>query len=214
MAAPILSLTTKELSKKTWPDFEKLFSQGNGWDFCWCMHFQRASGLPRSKWLKSRAQRGKRNRKQKLELVELGRAHGILVYAKGEPVGWCQFGPKDELSRIDSSKNYRGKALEDSEAKLWRITCFVVDKEYRRRGIARVALKAALDAIRKRGGGTVEAYPMIPWEELCRERIRRCGHAPSFGNESTHGTKSMFDKEGFGVVAAFGNRNVLMRRKL
>jgi len=29
-----------------------------------------------------------RNRRQKKELVEHGLAHGILVYAKGEHVGW------------------------------------------------------------------------------------------------------------------------------
>lgn len=34
------TLRTKELSKRTWADFERLFSQGNGWDFCWCLAYQ------------------------------------------------------------------------------------------------------------------------------------------------------------------------------
>jgi hypothetical protein len=62
--------TTKELTKETWPDFERLFSQGNGWDFCWCMHFQRLRKLPRNQWRPTRAERGTRNRTQKKELVE------------------------------------------------------------------------------------------------------------------------------------------------
>ena len=77
--------TTKELSKKTWPDFEKLLSQGNGWDSCRCVHFHRPRGLPKEKWLPTRAERGVRNREEKQALVEAGRSHGILVYAEGEP---------------------------------------------------------------------------------------------------------------------------------
>jgi hypothetical protein len=59
--------TTKELTKETWPDFERLFSQSNGWDFCWCIHFQRFGALPRNQWRPTRAERGMRNRKQKKE---------------------------------------------------------------------------------------------------------------------------------------------------
>lgn len=192
--------TTRELSKQTWPDFEKLFSQGNGWDFCWCMHFQRPRSLPKNERLHSRAERGARNRQEKRELLARGGSHGILVYAKGEPVGWCQYGPQEELSRIDSSRKYRGLALEGGAERLWRITCFVVDKRHRKRGVASAALRAALKAIRNKGGGLVEAYPVARWE------------GSAFGNVSTHGTVSMFEKEGFQAVAPVGSSNVLMRR--
>jgi len=49
MPSEVLAYTTKELSTSTWPDFERLFSQKNGWDFCWCMHFHRPRGLPKNK---------------------------------------------------------------------------------------------------------------------------------------------------------------------
>ena len=212
MASQGLAYTTKELSKRTWPDFERLFSQGNGWDFCWCMYFHRPCFLPEDKRLHSRGERAVRNRRDKRELVEKGCSHGMLVDVKGEPVGWCQYGPKEELPRIDNSRAYRGLALKRGTEKFWRITCFVVDKKYRKRGVATTALKAALEAIRSKGGGLVEAYPIIPWEDLCRSRLRRCGHAPAFGNVSTHGTLSMFQKEGFKAVAPFGVSNILMRK--
>jgi GNAT superfamily N-acetyltransferase len=186
------AFTTKELSRKTWPDFVKLFSQGNGWDHCCCMHFQRPRALPRSGWLPTRPQRAVRNCRQKRALVERGAAHGILVYSKGEPVGWCQFGPREELPRIDNSRKYLDVAPEPSE-RLWRITCFVVLKPYRRLGIATIALQAALKSIKRQGGGLVEAYPIDSW--LPR----------AFGNESTHGTASMFAKAGFKSVASLGS---------
>jgi len=187
------AFTTKELSKKTWPDFERLFTQGNGWDFCWCMHFHRPCGLPRKKWLRTRAERSVRNRREKRTLVERGRAHGILVYSEGEPVGWCQYGPQEELPRIDNGRKYQRLVPERGAQRLWRITCFAVLKPYRKRGVAGAALHAALDAIRKKGGGLVEAYPITRWEFR------------AFGNESTHGTASMFEKAGFKVVAPFGS---------
>ena len=195
---------TKELSSKTWPDFVRLFSQGSGWDFCQCMHFHRPHRLARDLWLGTRAERGVRNRRQKRALVEQGRAHGILVYRKSEPVGWCQYGPAEELPRIDNQRAYRRLAPQRG-GKFWRITCFAVLKPYRKRGVASAALGAALEAIRRQGGGLVEAYPITRW--LAR----------AFGNESTHGTESMFEKAGFRRVGPFGrgtrySSHVLMRK--
>ena len=169
------------------------------------MHFQRPRRLPQSQQLRSRAERAVRNRRQKLELVEKGGAHGILVYADGEPVGWCQFGRREELPRIDNRRNY-SRLSPMNEETLWRITCFVVETSYRRRGIASAALRSALQAIRANGGGLVEAYPLKSW--LAR----------AFGNESTPGVLSMFEKEGFKVVGLFGttrcSTRVLVRKRI
>jgi len=154
--------------------------------------------LPVSKGPRSRAKRAARNRQEKRELVERGRSHGILVYSRGEPIGWCQYGLWEELPRIDNDRSYRGLTPEAGVKKMWRITCFVVDKPHRKRGVASVALKAALEAIRNKGGGLVEAYPIIRWGAY-REYL---------------GTVSMFQKEGFKTVAPLGKSNVVMRTKV
>jgi len=176
------------------------------------MHFHRPCSLPKDQCLHSRAERALRNRREKRQLVEKGRAHGILVYANSEPIGWCQYGFREELPRIDKSRNYQALASRGASVLLWRITCFVVDRKHRKRGVATAALRAALESIRKKGGGVVEAYPLSDWDNLRRSELRRRGHAPSFGNVSTHGTVSMFEKHGFEIVAPFGGTNVLMRR--
>ncbi len=111
-------------------------------------------------------------------------------------MGWCQYGSQEELPRIESSPGYRKHAREGDGDKLWRITCFVVDKKHRGRGVANLALKAALQAIKKRGGGLVEAYPIIRWGAY----------------QDYRGTVSMFQKEGFEIVAPLGKNNVIMRR--
>ena len=192
--------TTKELTQATWRDFEDLFSRGNGWDFCWCMHHHRCRPLPKTEKLR-RAERSQANCPDKKKLVAEARSHGILVYLGDEPVGWCQFGRADELPRIDDDPNYPASEPADRK-RLWRIPCFVVDKRFRRQGIAGLALKAALVSIKAQGGGLVEGYPVADWS------------GASFGNVSTHGTVSMFRKHGFKEVAPFGRRNVLMGKNV
>jgi GNAT superfamily N-acetyltransferase len=199
--------STKELSKWTWPDFEELFLKqgvvGDGW-WCWCTHHHTSSySLPQNQQPPTRAERAVRNRRQKEELVEIRCAHGIIVYSKGEPIGWCQYGPREELPRLDHTQNYRRLALEDGKDRLWRITCFVVDKQHRQRGVASFALKAALEAIRKKGGGIVEAYPVSETDQG--------------SNYLYCGTVSMFEKAGFKTTAPLGSgrtATVVMRRKI
>ena len=94
--------------------------------------------------------------RRKLRVRE-GRAHAALVFDGTACVGWCQFGPTEELPRIKSRRAYREglTALPD-----WRITCFFVDKRPIAAGASRsAALEGALREIARRGGGTVESYP-------------------------------------------------------
>jgi len=210
---------TKELSAATWPDFEMLFSGGNGWDHCSCMFFQRAIQPSRQQY-PTRAVLQARNHHDKNELLREGRAHGILVYADGEPVGWCQFGLRDEFPWLDR-RQATDSFPSGSPRPLWRITCFVVDKRYRRNGIAGVALQAALEAIGNSGGGVVEGYPVAGWTHG-REASPGAVPVPglgtvepahgSFGNVSTTGTVSMFEKAGFRPVGLSGRCWVQMRR--
>ena len=190
---------TRELSKGTWGDFERLFRKKSEWGGCWCMIFHRPGPLPKRETEHlTREERAARNRKDKRNLVKGGCSHGILVYSNGEPVGWCQYGPKEELPRVDAGRIYMKLSLDTGGKRLWRITCFWVDRGHRNRGVASASLRAALNSIRKKGGGLVEAYPAT----------RKEFPADWFG------TLSMFKNQGFRVVAPFGKSNVLVRRTI
>jgi ribosomal protein S18 acetylase RimI-like enzyme len=188
--------STKELSSNTWPDYEKLFEKYGGVQAgCWCMFYQRANPLPRMPWEK----RVLKNRSDKKNLIKRGLAHGILVYYNGEAIGWCQYGEKKELPRIDSGRNYKKLTLADpTQRKLWRITCFFVDKAHRRKGVSQIALRAALKSIKQKGGGIVESYPATNMRAV----------AIWFGSQG------MFRREGFEKVATLGRSNVVMRKNL
>jgi GNAT superfamily N-acetyltransferase len=197
MAPEPLQYTSRELSTRTWGDFERLFLKKSEQGGCWCMIFHRTGSQSKREHL-TKEQRTARNRRDKKELVAKGCSHGILVYSDGEPVGWCQYGGKDELPRIDAGRIYKKLSLDSGCNRLWRITCFWVDRRHRNHGVATAGLKAALDSIRKKGGGLVEAYPAT----------RKGFPADWFG------TLSMFKKEGFALVAPFGKDNVLVRRRI
>jgi ribosomal protein S18 acetylase RimI-like enzyme len=231
--------TTRELSPQTWPDFERLFSQGGGWDFCACMVYQRGHHL---KGPSRAAQAHVLNLRAKRQLVEHGRSHGILVYATDEAVGWCQYGPTTELPFPDADQVQKGVPVEDPTSQ-WRITCFVTHKKHRRHGVASIALAAALESIRKQGGGWIEATPLASTYTLPRRYrqlvkaygkdspeaqkfledwpsvvVRGVGRVPAeqggFGSRAWVGTVSMFERQGFDAVKIVRSTRVLMRRYL
>jgi ribosomal protein S18 acetylase RimI-like enzyme len=188
---------TRELSVATYPDFERLATKQGG---CWCTFYQRPKNSEKKKL--SREERKQVNRKYKRNLVKKGRSHAALVYDGDTPVGWCQYGPSDELPRIDSWDGVRKIEPPSGEKKLWRITCFYVDRKYRGKGIAKIALHAALSSIEKQGGGVVEAYPVVS---------KKMAAVPS---TRWFGTPGMFEKEGFTRIAPLGQSLVLMRKTI
>jgi GNAT superfamily N-acetyltransferase len=133
------------------------------------------------------------NRSEKESRVREGRAHAALVYDGAACVGWCQFGPTDELPRIKLRRAYVDGlgGLPD-----WRITCFFVDRSYRRKGVASAALEGALNEIARLGGGTVESYP--------EDTEGRGSVSSSFLH---NGTVSMFDSHGFDRTRRLGKRH-------
>ena len=152
-AGDLRGLTTAELSPQTLPDFETLFAEGTGWGRCGCLFALQAPRATRGTWAHQR----ERNLCTMRALVEEGRSDGVLVYDGGAPVGWCQFVAREDLrrGRIDDAS---------SSAAAWFVTCFVIEPRARGRGVTGVALRAAVDAIRRRGGGVVEGHatPMVP----------------------------------------------------
>lgn len=187
-----ITYMAKELSPTTWPDFDRLFTKHNGvWGGCWCMFYHVPGKF-------ATTGHGPQNKRAKKALVKKGRSHGTIVYSNSTPVGWCQYGPKPELPRLDASRTYQSLELDTEGKKLWRVTCFFVDRDYRRKGVAGYALEAALSAIKKRGGGTVEAYPSTK---------------PRQGTSMMwSGTVSMFENAGFGVASQLGKSHVVMRK--
>lgn len=178
------------LDPTTWPAFAALVERDGGvWGGCWCMGFH-GEGFGDSPAA---------NRAAKQQRVETGRAHAALVLDGDDAVGWCQFGPVAELTRIKRKKPYEAGAG-DEPAPDWRITCFYVGKGHRKQGVAAAALGGAVDLIAAAGGGRVESFP-----ELVTDR-------KVSGSFLHNATVELFDAHGFVRVRPLGKHHWLVVR--
>jgi GNAT superfamily N-acetyltransferase len=184
------AFTVRPLAPATWDAFADLAERHNGvWGGCWCtwfhtMHDEKTFDADCNRALKER-------------LVKEGCAHAALVFDGDEAVAWCQFGSPQELPNMKHRKEYEAEldSLPD-----YRLTCFFVDKRYRRRGVSALALQGALDLIAAAGGGVVEAYP----QDTGGKKI-----TASFLYSVT---RSLFEQAGFSYVRPKGKNHTVMRR--
>ena len=143
------------------------------------------------------------NRDLKCRLVEEGRAHAALVFDGDEAVAWAQYGPPEELPNIHHRQEYEAGLARPSD---YRITCIFVDRHYRRRGVAALALRGALDLIAKAGGGVVEGYP----HDMSKQPEGKKMSSSFLYN----GTRRMYQEAGFTYERSKGKKNCVMTRTM
>jgi ribosomal protein S18 acetylase RimI-like enzyme len=183
------SYTVAMLTDETWPAFADLVERHNGvWGGCWCIGFHPEGAV-----------RGSDHRGQKQQRVHDGTTHNALVFDGARCVGWCQFGSPDELPRIKFGKVYNSVVHAPPD---WRITCFFVDSEYRKQGVASAALRGALREIARLGGGTVESSP----EDVEGRKVSN-----SF---LYNATLAAFERQGFTKVRPLGKHAWLVTKQV
>lgn len=180
------------LTPETWHLFDDLAGRHNGIFFgCWCSWFH--PDTP------ERGQTAEGNRAVKRMWVDRGVAHAALVVDEtGEAIAWAEYGTPAELPRIHHRKQY------DAEADLvpdYRITCVVVDRRHRGRGLAATAVQGAVALIAEAGGGVVESYPhdVAPGTRMKASFLY-------------NGTRTMYERLGFTYIRPKGQKNCVMRR--
>jgi GNAT superfamily N-acetyltransferase len=182
----------KALGSDTWDAFAQLAQRHNGvWNGCWCTWFHTLYAE------KQKERTSESNQALKERLVSEGRAHAALVFDGDMAVGWCQYGSPAELPNINHRKEYEAglDRLPD-----YRLTCFFVDKKYRRQGVAAAALHGALDLSAQAGGGVVEAYP----QDTDGQKV-----SASF---LYNATRSLFEQAGFSYIRSKGKNHCVMRK--
>lgn len=83
---------------------------------------------------------------------------GMLAYVEGEVAGWCGFGVRPRLPRLERSRTI--PKVDDEP--VWSVLCFNVRVGYRRRGVAAALLDGVVEYARRSGAPGVEAYPIDP----------------------------------------------------
>lgn len=190
--ASIAAIEVVPATPERWADVVTLLG-GNGDKGCWCQAPRgRAVGYGSS-------EPGARREALRTQLDE-DPPPGMLAYLDGEIAGWCGFGPRPNLPRLERSRTI--PKIDDLP--VWSILCFNVRVGYRRRGVAAALLDGAVDFARRSGAPGVEAYPIDP--EGGRVDV-------GFGYV---GVTSMFEKAGFRRIVetsahSAGRPRILMR---
>jgi GNAT superfamily N-acetyltransferase len=157
------------LTPDRWSDFETLFGERGACGGCWCMLWR----LKRSEF---EQQKGAGNKQAMQRIVASKQIPGILAHSQNQPVGWCSVGP-----RVDFPALERLRILKKIDAKpVWSITCFFIEKSWRKKGLSVALLKAAVDYVRQQGGEIVEGYPVEPKKERTADVFVWTGLASAF----------------------------------
>lgn len=181
----------RPLTLETFPAWLALAEKHNGvWGGCYCSYFHTDTPLTRKEDVDRPT--------FKQRLVAEGVAHAALVFEGDDAIAWCEYGSPAELPNI-----YHRKQVEDGGTRPapWRITCFFVDRDHRRSGVAREALDGALELIALAGGGEVVSFPneLPPGKRTSSSFLH-------------NGTRAMFERAGFVFERHVGKSKTVMRR--
>lgn len=176
------------LDASCWNDFVKLFGERGACGGCWCMTWR----LKSSDYEKMK---GEPNKKAIKKIVNSGEPVGVMGYVNNEPVAWCAVAPREKYVRLENSRVL--KAVD--EQRVWSVTCFFIDKKYRRKGLSAGMLKGVIDYCKKQKVKIVEAYPVEPKKNAMPDVFAWTGIA------------SAFVKAGFKEVARNSETRPIMR---
>ena len=174
-----------------WDDLVALFGLKGALGGCWCMWNRQTTR-------EYEQHKGDANREMLQALVGDVRPPGLLAYLDGSAVGWVAVAPREQYGRLQRSRVT--KPVDD--VPVWSISCFVIARKHRGRGIGRALVRAAVDFARTGGAVAVEGYPVEP----------RSNRMPSI--YAWMGLASMFEAEGFREIARRSETRPLMRLEL
>jgi len=121
---------------------------------------------------------------------------------RDEPVGWVAVEPRTEYPRLLGLPTvWKGRPAEDKQDdSVWSVTCFVVRKGYRKRGITYALAAAAVEYAKANGARALEGYAMLtqPGKEI------------TWG-ELHVGARQVFAEAGFTEVSRPSVRRAVMR---
>ena len=193
-------LTIIPANHATWADLSAIFDSSSEPRRCQCQFFKTSGRFTGT---------GEQRRAQLREQTHCDDpaapgTTGLVAYLAEDrvPVGWVAVEPRTAYPRLLGKPTvWKGRPGEDKEDDgVWSVTCFVVRKGYRRRGVSYALAAAAVGYARENGARALEGYAMrtqpgqeITWGELYV------------------GAVQVYAEAGFTEVSAPSVRRVVMR---
>jgi GNAT superfamily N-acetyltransferase len=129
-------------------DIEKIFDDCADAGNCFCAFWHLPKRTCENNW-------GEANRRWYFDTILNYGPLGIIAYSNDEPAGWCGIAPRSKYDRLRRSRFF--SAVDNRP--VWSVTCFVVRKKFRRRGLSRLLLREAVVFAQSRGAERIEGYP-------------------------------------------------------
>ncbi|APU39070.1 MULTISPECIES: GNAT family N-acetyltransferase [unclassified Streptomyces] len=147
-----MSLEVRPATADLWDDVRKVLQPKPSAHTCWCMAWRLSTG----DYGRMTAQERGEHLRTLTEKADP--PPGVLGFLDGEVAGWCNVAPRRQLDRLTSSKTITPV----DDVPVWSVTCFVVRKEFRGKGVASGLLEGAVEHARENGAPAVEGYPVDP----------------------------------------------------
>lgn len=192
-------LTVVPANEASWDDLRTIFGTRGEPGACQCQYFK----LSNEQWRATPvAERAEDLRKQTgCDHPQSEATTGLVGYLDREPVGWCAVEPRTAYPRLANARvPWSGRDEDKSDDSVWAVTCFVVRKGFRRRGVSYELACASVGYARDRGARALEAYPIVT--EPGKEYI---------WGELYVGAHSVFAEAGFTEVSRPTARRAVMR---
>lgn len=160
----------------------RAFANDPEWDGCYCQSF-----LGQPEW-DGVSDPKPILRQASCDNISAGKMQGYLAFEGEQVVGWCAAGESKLFVQ-----------LPDADEKLARVVCFVIDENYRGKGIASELLDFAIDDLTKKGFAEIEARPAAK-DDTSKQNFR--------------GAWSMYENRGFTPYQDLGEMGVFSRKEL
>jgi GNAT superfamily N-acetyltransferase len=144
-------------SDATWEDLQAVFGTSGDPSRCWCQRFKMAPG---ESWASVGASRlaGRLREQTRCGDPHSDTTTGLVAYLDGEAVGWCAVEPRTAYPRMlrNNRVPWEGRSEDKLDAGVWAVTCFVVRRGFRRRGVGSALARASVDFARRGGARAIE----------------------------------------------------------
>ena len=196
---PVTDLTIFPANQASWADLQAIFGTTDYPSKCYCQHFKTRDCHWSS--LTGEDRRSRLREQTNCGDPEASSTSGLVAYLDREPVGWVAVEPRPAYPRLPRVRTvWSGRHEDKADDNVWAVTCFVVRKGYRKRGITYALAAAAVGYAREQGARALEGYSMItePGKEI------------TWG-ELYVGARQVFADAGFKEVSHPSPRRVVMR---
>lgn len=203
--APITAeqLTVVPANEASWADLQAVFGLSDYPGLCYCQRYLSAEWH----WSLTAEERRSRLRRQvNCGDPDAASTAGLVAYLTDddndrEPAGWVALGPRAGYPRLLRGRTpWTGRSEDKHDEGVWSVTCFLVRKGYRGRGITYALAAATIGYARDSGARALEGYPMIvpPGKEI------------TWGDLHV-GKREVFEEAGFTEVSRPSHRRAVMR---